>query len=131
MSLHSETLSWFRANQSLLFLLNAAFLSGNQHIPIVLSLAWPDRGYNPWSTALEASTLTITPPMNPWSTTLEASTLTITPPVTYMVDIKSLPIAVIVYYVVTMQICFYYSIIEEIARYICTLLVWWSLVILW
>jgi hypothetical protein len=29
---------------------------------------------------LEASTLTITPPMNPRSTVLEATTLTITPP---------------------------------------------------
>jgi len=29
-----------------------------------------------------------------------------------------------------MQICFKYYIIEEIARYICTLLVW-SLVVLW
>ena len=35
MSLHSNTLSWFRANQSLLFLLNAACLEENQHIPIV------------------------------------------------------------------------------------------------
>ena len=42
MSPYSDTLSWFRANQS---------------------LVWPDRGLNPWSTALDASTLTITPPM--------------------------------------------------------------------
>jgi hypothetical protein len=27
------------------------------------SLDWPNRGSNPWSTALEASMLTITPPM--------------------------------------------------------------------
>jgi hypothetical protein len=35
--------------------------------------------FTPQSTALEASTLTITLPMNPQSTALEASTLTITP----------------------------------------------------
>ena len=34
MSLHSDTLFWFRANQSLLFLLNAASLPEKQHIPI-------------------------------------------------------------------------------------------------
>ena len=34
MSLHSDTLSWFRANESLLFLLNAAWLAGKQQIPI-------------------------------------------------------------------------------------------------
>jgi hypothetical protein len=34
MSLHSHTLFWFRANQSLLFLLNAACLAEKQHIPI-------------------------------------------------------------------------------------------------
>ena len=63
MSLHSDTLFWFRANQSLLFLLNAACLAEKQQIPILYSLVWPDRGSNPWSTAHEASTLTITPPM--------------------------------------------------------------------
>ena len=31
MSPHSDTLSWFRANQSLLFLLNAAWLAEKQH----------------------------------------------------------------------------------------------------
>jgi len=35
MSLHPDTLSWFRANQSLLFLRNAACLAENQQIPIV------------------------------------------------------------------------------------------------
>ena len=35
MSLHSDTLFWFRANQSLFFLLNAACLAEKQHIPIV------------------------------------------------------------------------------------------------
>ena len=34
-----------------------------QQIPILLSLVWPDRGSNPRSTALEASTLTITLPL--------------------------------------------------------------------
>ena len=34
MSPHSDTLFWFRANQSLLFLLNAACLAEKQHIPI-------------------------------------------------------------------------------------------------
>ena len=36
MSPHSDTLSLFRANQSLLFLLNAAYLAEKQHIPIVV-----------------------------------------------------------------------------------------------
>jgi hypothetical protein len=60
---HSHTLSWFGATQSLLFLLNAAFLVEKQQIPILLSLVWPNLGSNPQSTTLEASTLTITPPM--------------------------------------------------------------------
>ena len=60
---HSDTLSVFRANQSLLFLLNAACLAEKQQIPILLSLFLPARGANPRSTALEASTQTITPPM--------------------------------------------------------------------
>ena len=34
-SLHLDTLFWFRVNQSLLFLLNAAYLSEKQQIPIV------------------------------------------------------------------------------------------------
>ena len=34
-SLHSDTLSWFRANQSLLFLLNAVCLVEKQQIPIL------------------------------------------------------------------------------------------------
>jgi hypothetical protein len=35
MSLHSDTLSYFRANQSLLFLLNSVCLVEKQHIPIL------------------------------------------------------------------------------------------------
>jgi hypothetical protein len=35
MSLHSDTLVWFRANQSLLFLLNAVCLAEKQQIPIL------------------------------------------------------------------------------------------------
>ena len=44
MSLYSDTLSWFRANQSfpVLFLINAAYLAVKQHIPISLSLVWPE-----------------------------------------------------------------------------------------
>jgi hypothetical protein len=34
MSLHSDTLFWFRANQSLFLLLNAAYFVENQQIPI-------------------------------------------------------------------------------------------------
>jgi hypothetical protein len=38
MSLHSDTLFWFRGNQSLLFLLNAACLAEKQQISIVFGL---------------------------------------------------------------------------------------------
>jgi hypothetical protein len=62
MSPHPDTLSWFRTNQSLSFLLREACLTEKQHISILKSLDCPDRGSNPWATALEASTLTITPP---------------------------------------------------------------------
>ena len=51
------------SSQSLLFLLNAACLAEKQQIPILYSLVWPDRGSNPRYTALEANTLTTTPPM--------------------------------------------------------------------
>jgi hypothetical protein len=63
MLLHSDTLFWFRANQSLLLLLNAACFAEKQQISILQSLVWPDLGSNPRSTALEVSTLTIMPPM--------------------------------------------------------------------
>ena len=53
MLLLSNTLSWIRANQYLLFLLNAACLAEKQQIPILYSLVWPDRDSNPRSTALE------------------------------------------------------------------------------
>ena len=88
MSLHSDTLFWFRANQSLLIVFrlltyfvrlynyefwlslckiarssvilllpwfiirNAAGLAEKQHILILLSLDWADRGSNPQSTTL-------------------------------------------------------------------------------
>ena len=58
MSLHSDALSRFRANQSLLFLLNAACLAEKQQIPIFQFMVLPDRSWNTRSTALEASTLT-------------------------------------------------------------------------
>ena len=62
MSPHSDTLSGFRADQSLLFLLNAACLVEKQQIPIGYSLNLTDRGSNllPVSTALEPSSITIT-----------------------------------------------------------------------
>jgi hypothetical protein len=63
MWLHSDTLFWFQANQSLLFLLNAAFLAEKQQIPILYSFVWQDRDSYPQSIALEASTLTITLPV--------------------------------------------------------------------
>ena len=54
---------WFRANQSLLLILNAVCLAENQQIPILLSLVWLDQGSKPMTYCFEASTLTITPPM--------------------------------------------------------------------
>jgi len=61
MSLHSDTISRIWVNRSLLLLLKALYLVKKHQIPISKSVAWPDRGPNPWSTALEASNLTITP----------------------------------------------------------------------
>ena len=46
MSLHSDRLFWFRANRSLLFLLNAACLAEKQQISILKSLVWLDWGSN-------------------------------------------------------------------------------------
>ena len=63
MSPHSDTLSWLWANQSLLFLLNPVCLAEKQQRPILQSLVLPDWGSNPRYTALEATTLTITPLM--------------------------------------------------------------------
>jgi hypothetical protein len=60
--IHLNILPWFRANQSLFFLLNAVCLVKKQQTPIVWSLVWPERGSNPRHSALDSSTLTITPP---------------------------------------------------------------------
>jgi hypothetical protein len=46
-----------------IYIINATCLAEKQQIPILLSLVWPDRSSNPRSTALDASTLTITSPM--------------------------------------------------------------------
>ena len=59
MLLPSDTLSCFRANQSLLFLLNAAYFAENQQIPIYTLQI----DSNPQSTTFEARMLTITPMM--------------------------------------------------------------------
>ena len=64
LSLHLDTVSWFWANQSLPFLLNATCLAEKQQIPIlVFGLTRP--GLEPkiymTCTILEASTLTIMP----------------------------------------------------------------------
>jgi hypothetical protein len=48
---------------ALLFLLNTTCLAEKQHIPILWSLILPDRDSKPRSTALEGTTLTITPQM--------------------------------------------------------------------
>jgi hypothetical protein len=58
----------------LLLLLNDACLAEKQHTPMLLSLVWHDRGSNLRSTALEASTLTITTPMRlPWNGHMDKS----------------------------------------------------------
>jgi hypothetical protein len=56
-SVHSDTLSWFKANQYLLF--QAACIAEKQHILILQSLVWPDWNSNPRTTALETSTSVI------------------------------------------------------------------------
>jgi hypothetical protein len=60
---HSDTLSWIRANPSLLVLLSDACLAEKQQIPILKSLVCTDRYSNPRSIALEENMLTITPSM--------------------------------------------------------------------
>ena len=57
MSPHSDIVSWFRINQSLLFLLNTTCSAVKQQILILKTLVWPDQGSNPRSTTLEASTI--------------------------------------------------------------------------
>ena len=59
MSFHSaDTLSQFRANKSLILLFDSVWLAlvpaVKQHIPIVSTLFWPDRGSNPQSISLKA-----------------------------------------------------------------------------
>jgi hypothetical protein len=60
MSLHSVTLSWFWAYQSLLFLINAACFAKKHQISIVV-FGLTDQGSNPGSTELDMSMLDITP----------------------------------------------------------------------
>ena len=62
-SLDVDTLFWFRADQSLHLLLNAACLAEKQQIPNLKSLVYNDHGSNQRSTTLEVSILTITPLM--------------------------------------------------------------------
>ena len=66
MLLHSDILSWFRANQPLLLLFNAVSsvsLSEKQQIPILQSLVHSDQGSNTRDNELETSTLIITLPI--------------------------------------------------------------------
>jgi hypothetical protein len=63
MSLHSDTIFGFLANQYLLLLLIDVCLTEKHQIPILKCLVWPDWGSTPRSTVLEVCTLTITPPM--------------------------------------------------------------------
>ena len=46
MSLRTDTLFWYRANQSLFFLLNAAFIAKSNKYQFYNSLVWPDWGSN-------------------------------------------------------------------------------------
>jgi hypothetical protein len=62
MLIHSgQSLSWFRANHSLLLLLNAVCLTEKQQISILKSLVLSDLSLKPWSTTLKVSMLTIMP----------------------------------------------------------------------
>jgi hypothetical protein len=63
MSLHSDTLSRFRTNQSLLLFLNVASLAEKQQISILILWYDPTWTWNPISTALQTSTLIVTPLM--------------------------------------------------------------------
>ena len=54
-NVHTDTLSWFRANLSLILLLNAAYLAENQQIPIIKCVVWPESISNPRSTVLETN----------------------------------------------------------------------------
>jgi hypothetical protein len=67
-SIYLNTLSWFWANQSLLFLLNTTCLVEKQQIPILKSLIWYDCSSISQSITLKAKILTITSPM--WFTTV-------------------------------------------------------------
>jgi len=44
---HSDTLSWFQANQSLILLVNAVCFAKKQQAPNLLSLVWPVWDTNP------------------------------------------------------------------------------------
>ena len=57
----TSTLSWFRANQSLLLLLNVACFTEKEQIPMLHPLVWSDLNSKLRCTTLEASTLIITP----------------------------------------------------------------------
>ena len=61
MPLYPDTLFRLWIHQSLPLLLNAACKAEKQKIQILMFLAWPSRGSNEQPSALEASTLTITP----------------------------------------------------------------------
>ena len=75
MSPHSDTLSLFRVNQSLLVCLNVACLAEKQQIPILMSMVLPDRGLNPhtiYNTGGEHAnhyiTDTVKSQIEPWGT---------------------------------------------------------------
>ena len=56
---HSDKLSWFRVNQSLLILRNAVCLEKKPQISILLYLVWHGQNLNLGSSAINESTLTI------------------------------------------------------------------------
>ena len=60
---HSDTLSWFRANQSLLFLINAACLAEKRKIQILYSLWFDPIRARTQDLLHSSNTLTITPLM--------------------------------------------------------------------